>query len=74
MGLVIHDLGNIPHSAADRDFYIYLLDYGWKEPLAQAMYDNFDNMAQLSNKHRSVVLRGIDSNISGVGIDIKKLF
>jgi hypothetical protein len=40
MGLHVHSLSNIPKSE-NRDYLIYLLEYGWHEPLAQALNNNF---------------------------------
>ena len=34
MGLMIHSLGEIP-ADVQRGYYVYLLDYGWDEPLAK---------------------------------------
>ena len=59
MGLMIHSLDNIPKSAR-RDFFIYLLDYGWQEPISQALRDNFDKMAEIASKNRAVVIKGTD--------------
>jgi len=36
MGLHVHSLSNIPKSE-NRDYLIYLLEYGWHEPLAEAL-------------------------------------
>ncbi len=36
MGLMVHSLEGIP-AGHHRDYYIYLLDYGWDEPLADAL-------------------------------------
>lgn len=41
MGLWIQSLNNIP-IATHRDYYIYLLDYGWHEQLGQALMDNYE--------------------------------
>jgi hypothetical protein len=57
MGLIVHSLENIPKSAR-RDYFIYLLDYGWHEPISQALRDNFDNMAQIASKSKAVIIRG----------------
>lgn len=57
MGLIVHSLENIPKSAR-RNYFIYLLDYGWHEPISQALRDNFDNMAQLAAKSKAVIIRG----------------
>ena len=36
MGLYVHSLGEIPNGA-ERAYYVYLLDYGWEEPLGSAV-------------------------------------
>lgn len=59
MGLMVHSLENIPTSAR-RDYFIYLLDYGWQEPISQALRDNFDRMAQLASKTKAVVIKGTE--------------
>ena len=57
MGLIVHSLENIPKSAR-RDYFLYLLDYGWHEPISQALRDNFDNMAQIASKSKAVIIKG----------------
>jgi len=57
MGLMIHSLGGLPLNA-ERAYYIYLLDYGWHEPLSDAVYRNFDKMADRASRHNAVVMRG----------------
>ena len=57
MGLIVHSLENIPKSAR-RDYFIYLLDYGWHEPISQALRNNFENMAQLASKSKAVIIKG----------------
>lgn len=63
LGLVVHSLDGIPETH-DRDYFIYLLDYGWHEPISKALKDNFDKMATLASKYKnSVVIRpseGVD--------------
>ena len=54
---MIHSLGELPLEA-ERDFYIYLLDYGWEEPLGQALRENFSRMAQLASSNDAVVIQG----------------
>ena len=58
MGLHIHSLVEIPADAS-RNYYIYLLDYGWKESLSEALFENFNKMAELASKNDAVVIRGI---------------
>jgi len=59
MGLKVHSLQNIPQTE-NRDFFIYLLDYGWHEPLSQALRDNFDLMAKKAAMNRAVVIQGTE--------------
>ena len=59
MGLHVHSLANIPESE-NRDYWIYLLEYGWHEPLGQALNDNFNKMADRAAKSRSVVIKGTE--------------
>lgn len=59
MGLHIHSLEELPGNV-QRDFYIYLLDYGWDEPLGRALENNFKRIADMSSKSGSIVLRGTD--------------
>ena len=56
MGLMIHSLENIP-SSARRDFFIYLLDYGWNEPISNSLRDNFDRMAQIAATNKAVIIK-----------------
>jgi hypothetical protein len=58
MGLMIHSLGELPLEAK-RSYYVYLLDYGWHEPLADAVYQNFGKMCDLASRREAVVMRGI---------------
>lgn len=57
MGLMIHSLGELPLEAK-RSYYVYLLDYGWHEPLGEVVLANFQKMSDLSSRHDAVVLRG----------------
>ncbi len=57
MGLWVQSLENIP-AEAHRDYYVYLLDYGWSEPLADVLMQNFAKMATLAAENHAVVIRG----------------
>jgi len=59
MGLHVHSLKNIPKSE-NRDYLIYLLEYGWHEPLAQSLNDNFGKMANIAAQNRAVVIKGTE--------------
>jgi hypothetical protein len=59
MGLHVHSLTNIPKSE-NRDYWIYLLEYGWHEPLAQTLNDNFTKMAARAAVTRAVVIKGTE--------------
>lgn len=57
MGLMIHSLDNVPESAK-RDYFIYLLDYGWDEPISDSLRRNFDKMAHESAINKAVIIKG----------------
>ena len=57
MGLYIQSLENIPLESK-RDYFIYLLDYGWDEPLGEALMKNYEKMAALAAENKAVVIRG----------------
>jgi len=59
MGLHIHTLGGIPIES-DRRYFVYVLDYGWKEPITETLVENFTNMARKAADSQSVVVAGID--------------
>ena len=63
MGLMVHSLEGIPEEH-HRDYFIYLLDYGWKEPLSDALKQNFGRMATLaSEKKNAVVIMRTDEGV-----------
>jgi len=55
MGLMIHSLEGIPENH-HRDYYIYLLDYGWDEPLGNALTKNFGKMSTLASEQQNAVV------------------
>lgn len=55
MGLMIHSLEGIPQGH-HRDYYIYLLDYGWDEPLGNALKKNYGKMATLASEQENAVV------------------
>ena len=57
MGLYIQSLEHIPLEAK-RDYFIYLLDYGWNEPLGEALMKNYEKMATIAAENKAVVIRG----------------
>ncbi|MCE1238042.1 MAG: hypothetical protein LWW93_16965 [Hyphomicrobiales bacterium] len=54
---MVHSLDNIPESAK-RDYFIYLLDYGWSEPIGDTLRNNFENMAYESATNNAVIIKG----------------
>ena len=60
MGLYVHSLSRLP-LGMERDYYVYVLDYGWDEPLTQALHANFRRMADLAAKSDAIVVAGTDS-------------
>jgi hypothetical protein len=63
MGLKIHSLSELPEEAS-RGYYVYLLDYGWEEPLGKALRDNFDRMAEVASRHDAAVLMGLGNEFN----------
>ncbi|MEI2769501.1 MAG: hypothetical protein V9G98_01740 [Candidatus Competibacter sp.] len=57
MGLYIHNLSPIPMDL-DRSYYLYVLDYGWDEPLGKTIRENFSRMADLAARNEAIVLAG----------------
>ena len=60
MGLMVYSLDNIPVNA-NRDYFVYLLDYGWDEPISNALRNNFDEMAKIAAKNRAVIIKGTEA-------------
>ncbi len=60
MGLYVHSLSRLP-LGMERDYYLYVLDYGWHEPLGDALHANFRRMSDLAAKNKAVVIAGTDS-------------
>jgi len=54
---MIHSLGELPTKAC-RGYYVYLLDYGWQEPMVDLLYKNFGRLSDLASHNNAVVLRG----------------
>lgn len=57
MGLYVHSLGEIPNGA-ERAYYVYLMDYGWEEPLGSAVRANLPRTADLASRTDAVVIHG----------------
>lgn len=52
---MVHSLEGIPEEH-NRDYFIYLLDYGWKEPLSEILKSNFGKMATLASEQKNAVV------------------
>ena len=59
MGLYVHSLERLP-TDLERDYYVYVLDYGWEEPLGDVLRQNFHRMANLAARNKAVVIAGTD--------------
>jgi hypothetical protein len=55
MGLMVHSLEGMPEEH-NRDYFIYLLDYGWQEPLSEVLIKNFGQMATLASEQKNAVV------------------
>src|SRR4051794_31258561 len=60
MGLHVHSIELLP-ADLKREFFVYVLDYGWKEPLGDALRANFCRMASLASQNKAVVIVGTDA-------------
>lgn len=58
MGLYVQSLANIPDVKIHKDYFVYLLDYGWNEPLGETLMKNYENMAKIAAENKAVVIRG----------------
>lgn len=59
MGLYVHSLGRLP-TELEREYYLYILDYGWDEPLSGSLHHNFRRMADLAARNKSVIIAGTE--------------
>ena len=58
MGLYIQTLDDIPEEITiEKDYYLYLLEYNWNEPIGEALANNYSNLVNLSSEAKSVVIR-----------------
>lgn len=62
MGLMVHCLGRLP-TDLERSYYIYILDFGWQEPLGNSLRQNFTRMASLAAQNDAVVIAGTDPEV-----------
>jgi len=63
VGLHIHSLAEMPVDS-ERSFVLYFLDYGWDEPLSNALRNNFARAADMASRGRFVVVRGTSSHFA----------
>ena len=59
MGLHVHSLAKLPVELK-KSYCVYLLDYGWNEPIGDALFQNFDTMAKIASENDAVVIRSAD--------------
>lgn len=57
MGLMVHSIALLPKDSK-RDYYIYLLDYGWQGSLGNVLSNNFNLLSDYASKHNFVILKG----------------
>lgn len=55
MGLLLVNLTEIPNSL-EKEYYIYLLDTDWEEPLNDALKKNFEKMTEEASKAGNIVI------------------
>lgn len=57
MGLMVHSIALLPKES-NRDYYVYLLDYGWDGSLGSVLSKNFNLLSDYASKHNFVILKG----------------
>jgi hypothetical protein len=62
MGLVVHSL-DLLSPQANREYYLYVLDYGWDEPFSEVIRRNFYKLSDLACKTKSAFIIGSDGNM-----------
>ena len=62
MGLMIHSLEQIPENI-EREYFLYLLDYGWAEPLSETIKNNFSLIADNASRNNAIFIKGIGSHV-----------
>lgn len=65
MGLMVYSLENIPKET-NRDYYIYLLDYGWSwdSSINDILTSNFEKMSKISSTNSAVTIKGIGEHFT----------
>lgn len=65
MGLMVYSLENIPKEA-NRDYYIYLLDYGWgwDGSINDILSKNFEKMSIISSTNSAVTIKGVGEHFT----------
>jgi uncharacterized FAD-dependent dehydrogenase len=58
MGLMIHNL-ELLSDKATRDYFVYILDYGWDEPLSNVIRRNFDKLSNQASNSDSAIIIGV---------------
>jgi len=64
MGLKIHSLAELPADVGRRGYYLYLLDYGWDEPLGRVLRENFDRMADAASRSDAAIIMGLGNEFN----------
>jgi hypothetical protein len=62
MGLVVHSL-ELLSPQAKREYYLYVLDYGWDEPFSEVIRKNFYKISDLACKTEAAFVIGSDGNM-----------
>jgi hypothetical protein len=58
MGLRIHTL-EVVSPEVERDYYVYILDYGWSQPLSEVIKRNLKQLEAWASKNGSVIITGL---------------
>lgn len=65
MGLMVYSLEDIPQEA-NRDYYVYLLDYGWdwNNSIYNIFINNMKKLSELSSKNSAITITGVSEHFT----------
>ena len=62
MGLRVHALADIP-AEAQRSYWVYLLNYGWKDSLTKTVDEHLDKLVEVAGRYNAVVVTGTGQHV-----------
>ena len=57
MGLRIHSIDVLPKKLRS-EYFVYLLDYGWDEPVVNILHRNSEKLVEYASKYNTTIISG----------------